>query len=441
MRIKLWFLVIAALLVASEGAFAKRTASGRRLPYDHWLTCWGGSDSDFRRDPPFHKDSPEQEVASYVPKFSGRYTFEVKDTWEETVTRSGTDCLKCGESCSGSGNNRSCSCNYCSWQETETYYRPWSTQTVNWSVEWLQDQSYREKRKQWFAAGKKEMSRKKEDLPKLFEFDPERPLEYFLFPGEVETVNVSNGGLMSFLTSARLITPNVSIGNPRHEYEVQLNSSRGSSFECNDYDFSVHAKVRTGKRKITDSPNSIQFRPGWIVAAQNHDGSVKDEPGEFQLTDISAMRYEGQNVISNYKDTRVQISLNHVDRFWYFLDVKVGQWFEIPDTRSIIQWNDENPKDKTPAAAVYNVKSSDLRKTYYFGKEFRLKPDEAYEVCTVMHRRNNIYYDTETWYGRDIWSDQNCAVFHYRPKDGSDLRSGGRKFRDGLSRFVGFGLF
>src|SRR5687767_13185161 len=109
-----------AILAFGQDTLAKNTrpSSGRPLEYGHWLTCWGGTQVAHRHDRVIKSDWNEQDVrARPIPKLSGSYQFEVKDTWEEWVTKSGSDCFRCGETCTGEGDKKSCSCNYCSWQE------------------------------------------------------------------------------------------------------------------------------------------------------------------------------------------------------------------------------------------------------------------------------------------------------------------------------------
>jgi hypothetical protein len=441
------FLLIKWALIAFSfgfcgSVFAHNTHpySGRRLQYDHWLTCWGGEETVLRSDPPFNKNTPENIVAAYVPKFHGSYSFEVKDTWEEWVTKSGSDCFHCGstQSCSGSGNNRSCSssCNYCSWQELETFYRPWSEQTVEWDVAWNQSQEYRSKRQDWLKQGKPDMSRTKADLVKLLEFDPERPLEYYLFPGEVERITVGNSaGLFS---DDEVITPSVSIEHARNEYKIAVESSLGSRFQCDDRDFSIKAEVTTGKRLITRIPNSIEFYKNWLVAPKDDDGNAIEEPGEFDLVDLSAMRYEQQDVSDHYKLAQVRVNLWQRGRGLWFIEGRVSKTFQVSDDQSVIHWGDQTPDE--PAVATYDIKASDLLKTRYLGSQFHLVPGATYDLCTKMFRDNNIYYESYWFFNRiKWWSEYNCASFKYKAEEKNDLRSKPRKIRDFLSRF-GFGF-
>lgn len=417
-------------------AVNKSPSSGRSLRYGHWLTCWGGEDSRPRIDPNFHKDSPEDLVSKYVPKFSGKYNYEVKDTWEEYVTKSGNDCFRCGEtrSCSRDSNGQevcTSSCNYCSWQELETFYAPWSTQTVNWSAEYIPDQNYRKKRQDWIAKGKPEISRNKSDLEKLFDFDPERPNEFFLFPGEVEYIRADNGGGSS-------ISPKIFVDRSRHEYSISVTHNL-RRLECDDVNYNMHATIRTGKRKVTTTPNSIQFKGKWVVGTSNKAGEYTEQPTEFELTDVSAQRYEGQNVSEHYKNTNVKVWLEQVDRFWWFADTKVSDNYELRDDARRIKWND-NPNDSTPGEGIYMLPASELFKTRWFGSQFNLQPKEKYQVCTKMLQENNIYYKTKKFYFFTDWSEENCSMFSYTPPEGYDLRGGARKTRDFLSKLLGFGL-
>jgi len=427
------------------GAVNTRPSSGRRLARGHWLTCWGGSETVLRSDPHFHKRSNEEEVARYIPSFSGTYGFEVKDTWEEWVTRFGVSCGHCGETCSGSGQNRTCSCNSCSWQEKETFYRHWSHQRVNWKVAWNQDPAYRERRRKWLADGEPEISSHNTTLDKLLEFDPERPLEYFLFPGEVEPIEVSNGD--GIFSSNDYIRPSVSIGRPRHDYAVRIRNSIGpESFLCDDRDFAIEALVQTGKRRVSYTPNSIEFRSNWVVSPKDASGAATETPGEFQLTDLSAMRYEQQNVLDNYKQTEVLVSLWQTSRFLWLIDSRVGQRYRAHDNTSILNWKKTDPSDKSPPVGVYNIPGIELTKSRILGHQFGLAPGKTYEVCTQMRRKNNIYYyQAGFWNGRwgGAWSDMNCGMFIYKPNmsNYNDDRSGWRKFQDGfLGRIVGFGI-
>src|SRR5688572_10762563 len=104
------------------------------------------------------------------------------------VTKSGNDCFRCGESCSGSGNDRSFSCNYCSWQEPETRTRPWSTQNVRVDMQWGDDASYKRMR-----ATQSKIANKTVTLKNRMVYDPDRPASHYLFPGEYERFTISQG--------------------------------------------------------------------------------------------------------------------------------------------------------------------------------------------------------------------------------------------------------
>ncbi len=429
-------LVLFILLGVGSESFAKNKnpGSGRKLKRGHWLTCWGGEETQVRVDPAFHKDTPEEEVASYIPKFAGSYRFEVKDTWEEWVTKSGTDCGRCGQTCTGDSKNQTCYCNSCTWQELETFYRPWSIQKVSWSVQWLQDQSYRQKRVKWLNDGKPKVN---QDLNSLLKFDPERPLEYFLFPGEREYVSASNGG--GFFSSANYITPTVSIGRARHKYDIQVQSSRGQKFLCDDVDFNMSATIRTGERVKGPTPNAIEFRGEWALGKKDSQGRFSEEPSRFYLTDVSAMRYEGQNKVDHYKEAQLEIELVHLNHLWWLIDLGVSHSLNMRDMQSRVKWT--TGTDKTPPVAVYEIKSMDLFKTDILGNDYRLAYNESYAVCTKMRRLNNIYYDTHKLWFFEQWSEANCSAFEYAPPGQKDLRSGGQRVADFLSRLVGFGVF
>lgn len=433
-------IVCTVALVWSDSGLAKNSHpfSGRRLRRGHWLTCDRGADEAYRRDPFFHKDSPQQEVAAYVPKFDGEFSFEVKDTWEDYVTKSGYNCAQCGETCQGEGNDKTCSCDFCTWTEKETFYAPWSTQKVQWHAEYIQDQAYLQRRQDWINKGKPALSRNASDLDKLMIFDPERPLNYFLFPGEVESVEASNGVLFG---GAEGLRPEIHIDHPRYQYSYNPQSTVGEVAKCDDRDFQISSQISAGKRLITTTPNSVEFRKNWIQGAKNSKGELTDETAKFELTDISAMRYEDQNVHGNYKDTLVAVNLWHAHNFWWFLDTKAGRDWKTKDVDSIIQWHKENPNDKSPPVATYELKTSDLLRGRWTGSEFHLAAGNTYEVCTYMLRLNNIYYKTRKWYGAYDWSEPNCSMFKYNPDGGKDLRSGGQKVEDFLSHLVGFGIF
>src|SRR4051812_11148594 len=72
-------------------------SSGRSLQSGHWLTCYSDGGAAVRTDPLLDRNTPDEVVQKYVPEFRGKYGFEVKDTWEEWVTHSGTSCMHCGE--------------------------------------------------------------------------------------------------------------------------------------------------------------------------------------------------------------------------------------------------------------------------------------------------------------------------------------------------------
>ncbi len=413
-------------------AYTNKPASSRYLPSGHWLTCWGGSDYAIRKDPHFNKNSSEDEVASYIPRFTGSYPFEVKDTWIELITHSGTDCGHCGQTCTTTKQGTTCVCNSCSWQTKETAYRHWSNQKVNWEVHWAQDPNYRAMRKNWLAQGQPQIGRSVKDLDKLLLFDPERPLEYFLFPGEAETIEISNGW------GGTKLTPTVSIQKARHEYSIHVNTNVGPNADCDDRDIQVSASVRTGKRIRGPTPNSIEFRKGWAVGPQNENGEFTQEPAEFLLTDISAERYEAQNIFDNYKDSRIQVELWQLNRVLWAIDGRVSSKFQVQDNLSILKWTDDG---LTPPVATYDIKADDLYRTRWFEAPFHLTYNETYEVCTKVIRNNNIYYNTKMFYFFDQWSESNCSLFVYNPPDQNDLRTWGRKKRDFLSRLVGFGFF
>ena len=428
--------IVIFFVVTGAWAGNNRPSSGRYLPSDHWLTCWGGEEMQMRQDPLFTSDDDETEIAAYIPEFSGAYTFEVKDTWEEWVTHSGYDCFHCGETCVtvGYGDDayEDCSCNYCSWQELETFYDPWSRQRVDWHVKWEQDQEYRRKYSEWVANGRHREHKDASNLDQLLEFDPNRPLEYYLFPGEVEKVKIDNNG-GGFLSGGSSIEPEVSIGNARHEYSIStLTNGRSGSRQCDDVDLRVEARIKTGKRLVTRTPNSIEFHKGWVDSRQNGAGELVDEPVKFYVTDIAARRYEVQNVFDHYKDTQVKFWLREIDRAWWF-DQDITEDLEMRDNVSILEQAREGEDAGEIHYAVYQLNASDLFKTPVFNTSFRLRPGRKFELCTSMWRKNNVYYYQNGWPKKWIypnWSDKNCAMFTYNPPDGVDHRSGWRKFVD-----------
>ncbi|MGE4234347.1 MAG: hypothetical protein AB7F43_13550 [Bacteriovoracia bacterium] len=405
-------------------ADAKTTASGRYLPSDHWLTCGSGHSEKKRIDPPFHKDSDESEVAAYVPQFSGSYSFPVYDNWQEWVRVSGTSCDRCGQTCADRGTERVCTCNTCSWDEKRTFSRHWSNQKVTWKVKWLQSQAYRQRRREWIANGKPEIIRKTTQLEKLNYFDPERPLEYFLFPGEIERLVVSNG----WLTSSTM-SPEIYVKDARHEYRILTNFE---SQRCDDRDYDISGIINTIRRVKTHTPNSFEFDGDWAVGEKDKLGNFIEEPGAFYLTDISARRYEEQNIFDHYKDTEVAVRLREIDRAWFF-DRFISVELRFNDNTSVLERH-ETEDPNSPLVGVYEVKASDLFQTPLFHSEFHLNPGKSYEVCVWVRRKNNIYYH-KSWLGfLDSWSDEKCERFTYNPPEGVDLRSSGRKLRDTITR-------
>lgn len=287
--------------------------------------------------------------------------------------------------------------------------------------------------------GSPPISRDASDLPKLFEFDPDRPLEYFLFPGEVEVISASNGG--GFLSSATSISPRIEVDKARHEYRVANTNSLGrSTFDCDDRNFTMSAQIYTGKRLVTTTPNSIKFNKNWVAAGKNPDGTLKEEPGAFELVDFSARRHENQNVMDHYKETRVQVWLEHVDRFWWLLDTQISKTEELKDGGRRLRFDENAAGERQPAVGVYTMAASELLKTRYFKSEFHLADNQKYSVCTRMMQMKNIYYKTKSWKVFDDWSDENCAMFQYKPPNGEDKRSLLRKGRDIFSRLFGIGL-
>jgi hypothetical protein len=439
--------LIFVMLIFSMPGLAKnfRPSSGRPLQYNHWLTCWGGYDQRVRASSHMlNKDTPQEVVDADVPKFSGSYKFEVKDTWEEWVTHSGTDCTRCGQTCQTLRDKdgktyESCSCNYCSWQELETFYRPWSVQRVKWAIDYIPDAEYRQRRIKWFQDGKPKISRGKSDLAQLLIFDPERPQDYYLFPGEMEQIEVSNGG--GYFSAGTSITPSVSIANARIDYSqtgrIDVQSSYGNQFECDDRDFNIAAQIHAGNRITGTTPNSLEFRKGWVKGAQTATGAATEEPYSFQITDLSAMRYEGQNFNDHYKDTTVQVWMREVSRLWLSIDKTITYAPILSSDNSKIQWMETEDSNGNPPAGNYEIKAQDLLKTPWLKSETHLAPNSRYELCTRMINYNNVYYDTSYLYFWSNWSETICAVFDFNPeKQQDDLRSGGRKFRDMMANFL-----
>ncbi len=414
---------ILTLFSLSVGIASDSFASSAQLASGHWFTCWGGGAEQLRRDPPFHKNTPENEVAAYIPQFAGAYGFEVKDTWEEWVTHSGNNCGRCGSTnqTDAKGNVVSSSCNYCSWQELETFYRHWSNQQTDWRVTWNQDQNYRKRRQSWIKNGMPEIAQDASQLGKLNAFDPDRPLEYFLFPGEVEHVRVSND-------SGRSISPGVSIGDARHNYSIDtvVNGSR-SDRRCEDENLKMDTLVKTLGRKVTTTPNSLEFREGWISTKLWGDATMT-EPSQFKVVDLSAQRYEGQNVMDHYKDSDVQINIREINRSWW-IDYFIGTGITEKDLHG--ELTADARTNSGPDVAEYSFNAHDMMKTPWFGYDFHLHPGTSYQVCGRVSRSNNVYYDSKTWYGGKAWSEWNCAQFKY---SGSDLRSFGRKTADVLDQ-------
>ncbi len=434
--------------LAGEEALARNyhPSSGRRLRYDHWLTCELGEQDTVRTDPPFfNAHTPESEVAAYIPEYRGNFQFNVQDTWQEWVTHSGSSCSHCGESCRGSGSNRSCSCNSCSWEELETFYRDWSTQNVAWHVKWNQDPEYRKKFQDWQKASEDgHTPRAPTDLADLLKFDPNRPLEYYLFPGEIEQIQVSNG--IGFFSGGESIGPEVQIKQPRYDYSkgIQIMSDMsgrsGRGVDCDDRDFHIDASVTTGPRlSSTATPNSIEFRKGWINDDVNGDNILRSEDAKFNLTDLGEMRYENQNRVDHYKDTKVQIAIWQVHRAYWYFSHRVGRFFDMENNQTRIDWHDKEAVEvgKAPPPATYELMSSDLRQTPLWDAEFHLIPQTKYEVCARMVRLNNVYYNSTWMHFWTRWSDYNCAVFTYDPGKGEDRRGFLRRIQDGfLARFI-----
>ncbi len=378
------------------------------------------------------KYSSQEDINQDVPRFNGVYGFTVKDTWEEMVTKSGSNCFQCGETCDSRNEKNECtssSCNYCSWQELETFYRPWSTQSTTWSVNWQPNPNYRQKHTDWIRNNRPEQPR---DLSKLVEFDTDRPNEYFLFPGETEIIQVSNSGMLSILTGGDTISPTVGIKNPRSKHAISWTVNGGSPGvrECDDINLNVQATVNTGNREITEPPNSIEFAANFAEAPKDHTGSLKDEPNTFRLVDTSAMYYNEQNVIDHFKDTKIVVRLWQMDRFYWF-DRSVSGRMHVSDTKSVVG---SEAGSNLPPFATYVVKSQDLLTTKWFGKQFHLSPGVSYKLCAKMTRKNNVYYRETTW-GMEDWSPWNCQQFTYS-EGAPDRRGGGRKFNDGAARWL-----
>lgn len=418
--------LLLAVLANTQDALAKNTrpSSGRPLEYGHWLTCWGGTDRAHRRDQMIKSNWTEADVqARPVPALAGRYQFEVKDTWEELVTKSGSDCFHCGETCTkDKDGNQSCSCNYCSWQELETFYRPWSTQTATWRADWSPREDYAQRRRAWLKQGKPEIARDKSEIAKLQKFDPDRPTEYYLFPGEVETLRVDNG-------SGSSIEPELDFTDARHEYEIQtVTNGRAGARECDDVDLRIQSTIVTGDRKVTKTPNSLEFRADWMVGGKpDPSGKVTDEPAAFRVADLGAQLYENQNVMDHYKDTQLQIRMLEINRAWAW-DRFISQSLTAQDLQGDLV--------KTP------VGDGDVRiATFEFDTmellEYpKLHPGRKYELCGRVFRDNNVYYKKKTWwFGGKAWSEYACQQFEY---EGPDRRSGGRKTRDFIAKYFLF---
>lgn len=413
-------------VVFESSASNRNPSSGRRLRYGHWLTCDSSSHSQYRQSSAYKgilRDTDQSRVDQDVPYFNGQVHFEVNDTWEEWVTKFGSSCPRCGETCSApdKNGNRSCSCNTCSWQELETFYRPWSVQKLNYRVEWQPRSDYRQRRQQWFSQGQKPIAHDKSNIEQLMNFDPDRPNEYYLFPGETETVNVTlNGG--------RTIDPGVSISGARSQHSVKITHGAGTR-ECDDIDLNLKAAVSTGARLVTDPPNSIQFKSNWVEGKKTQ-GQLAEEPYKFRLVDVSTMFYENQNVMDHYKDTKVEVRLRQLDR-WLWVDRFISKYVQVNDTTSIVGYQEDK---SLPPVATFEILAQDLFKTYWREKVFHLIPGKSYEVCSRMTRYNNIYYRTKGWFGRQIWSGWTCSMFIYN-ESAPDLRSGGRAFKDAFTRW------
>jgi hypothetical protein len=460
-------LVVSAMLATSSVALAKNSnpSSGRSLQSGHWLTCWGGQSGQLRSDPPMNKKTSQADVDNYVNQISqaghwtGAYGFEVKDTWEEWVTHSGSDCGHCGETChevtTGSGDNETttedCSCNFCSWQELETFYRPWSNQTVQWMAHYQQnsaDQAYKKKREEWIAAGSQKVSHEKGDLAKLLEFDPERPYKGFLFPGEMEYLVAGNGSTLfgaMLVGASESISPNVRIEKGRHEYTYsdqitdELGRNRGSALECDDVDLKLNSSFTAGKRKVSTTPNSLIFKPeSWLEAVDKTGADLKANAFRVKVTDMAATAYAGQAVFEHYEDTHIELQVAEIDRAWWF-DRFTSKATDLSQMENKLSYGDVDPKTGLKMG-TYTLTSGELLKTHHFDTPFGLHPGKSYMVCGRVIRRNNVYYQEKGgwiihW---DKWSDDNCAQFNYL---GPDERTGGRKFRDGLTRVIGLPLW
>ncbi len=440
-------------LVGNAEARNTRPSSGRPLEYGHWLTCWGGGDDAVRSDPDFNKLSDEKKVAAYVPEFSGSYSFEVKDTWEELVTKSGENCVQCGtkyktvtrptQQCTTDSKTgvQTCvpgpdetvqvadGCNYCTWQEIERFYRPWSVQNVRWHAKWKQNLDYRRRRQQWLANGAQDVGHSKSDIPKLQVFDPDRPLEYFLFPGEYESVRVSND-------SGDYTSPSLRIPDARHEYNIATTiNGRAGSVVCDDVDLNIETSISTIKRKVTKTPNSLVFKEGWLGAKKDLQGNASDEPYSYTVMDLSAQRYNSQNLMDHYKDDNVKIYLKLVNATWW-VDCTISSSVCVPDLQAILMKRKAQDETYQPRDGAYEIPAVDLHKTQWFSNSFNLNPGRTYLVCGRVLRKSNIYYDSKNWYGGDAWSEANCAQFVYAPPKGVDYRTGGRKFHDFVEHII-----
>lgn len=421
-------LLILGFAMSSQARF--QPSSGRHLQRGHWLGCESAGAAAYRQSNFFTRTTEIEKSQADVPSFSGSYEYEVRDYWKEWVTKSGSSCSHCGETCttSGSGKNarRTCTCNSCSWQELETFSRPWSTQKTNWSARWTPDTDYQAKRREWMSAGSPSVTRDKDHLEQLLNFDPDRPQKYYLFPGETEELQVSND-------SGKEISPSISVtpSSARHEYSyvTVVNGVRGNR-PCDDVDLNIETVVNTGKRKVTDPPNSIQLKDNWVEAPRDSAGMVSDEPTRFRFVDISSMFYDGQNMLDHYKSNKVQIRLRQIDRYLWF-DRFVSGTMQIRDNVSFMKYH--NTRTELPPFAEFVVKASDLFKTPMWGTEFHLEPGKTYELCTQMHRANNVYYRAKGFFGGEVWSDWNCGVFKFSDK-ATDRRRFVRKFRDAWTR-------
>jgi hypothetical protein len=434
-----YLLLVLLCQILTAAAFAKNhnPSSGRRLQYGHWLTCEGGSSSAVRTSATLSplkitKYSSQEDINRDVPQFSGMYGFTVQDTWEEMVTKSGSSCFHCGETCNSRNDKNECtstSCNFCSWQELETFYRPWSTQSTNWKVGWRPNENYRQKHTEWIRNNKPEQTK---DMAKLVEFDTDRPNEYFLFPGETEVIQISNSGVFNILAGGDTISPTVGIKGPRSKHTINwtVNGSSPGTRECDDVNLTVDASVSTGNREVTEPPNSIEFAANFVEAQKDSSGALKQQPFNFRLIDTSAMYYNEQNVMDHFKDTKIVVRLWQLDRFLWF-DRSVSGRHHVSDTKSVIG---SDTSTGLPPFATYVVKAEELLTTKWFGKRFSLRPGSSYQICAKMHRKNNVYYK-ETVMGIEDWSPWNCQQFAYS-ETAPDERSGGRKFNDGVGRWL-----